>query len=37
MNFTDFVSYPGIVKNPLGTGGFTRIDMSANTNVAKFS
>ena len=34
MHFTNFVVHTGVVKNTLGGGGFTRVNVSGNTDVA---
>ncbi|CDJ79006.1 Hypothetical protein SMB2099_4392 [Serratia marcescens SMB2099] len=34
MNFTDFVVYTGVEQNTFGSGGFTGVDVSTDTDVA---
>ena len=36
VHFADFVVDPGVIKNPLGGGGFTRVDMRHDPDVAGF-
>ena len=37
MNLTDFVGQAGTIKDPLGDGGFSGINVSGNTDISQFA